>query len=457
MRHLLRIYAAATVLLLVPWRPGLANISKIKHVVVVFQENRTPDNLFPGLRAFLPAADIADQGQDSRGQTVKLTPVPLANLYDLDHSHSAFLSMYDSGKMDGADLIECLPAPSSTCPALPQFRYVRPTDVAPYRAIAINYGFANRMFQTNQGPSFPAHQFILAGTSAPSPGSSEFAAENPEFSPLGGANGCIAAPAQVVQLIGPTGREDTVAYPCFEHATLTDLLDTAHPQLSWRYYTPTPPGADASLWDAPIAIEHMCQPQGTPLGCAGPDFSSQKVFPVPAQILADVQSNQLRNVSWVIPTGAESDHADNNDGSGPSWVASIVNAIGGSRYWQDTVVLITWDDWGGWYDHVAPPIDPTYGYYEYGFRVPLLVVSAYTPQGYVSQNTHDFGSILRFIETVFGLPRIPPGIFADARADDLMDFFDFSRKPRSFVPIPAPIGASFFLHDPRPVTAPDDQ
>ena len=457
MRDLLRVLAAIAALLLVPWRPGFAQVSKIKHVVVIVQENRTPDNLFHGLRALLPKADIADQGLDSRGQTITLTAVPLANSYDLDHSHSAFLSMYDSGKMDGADLIECTSAPSSTCPALPQFRYVQPADDAPYRAIAVKYGFANRMFQTNQGPSFPAHQFILSGTSAPSQESSEFAAENPEFSTSRVGNGCIAAPAQVVQLIEPSGLEDAVTYPCFEHATLTDLLDTAHPRLSWRYYTPAPPRPDAYLWNAPIAIRHMCQPEGEPLSCGGADFANQKVFPVPAQILADAQSNQLRNVSWVIPSGRESDHAKTNDGSGPSWVASIVNAIGASPYWVDTVVLITWDDWGGWYDHVAPPIDPTYGYYEYGFRVPLLVVSAYTPRGYVSQNTHDFGSILRFVETVFGLPRIPPGIFADARADDLMDFFDFSREPRSFVPIPAPIPASFFLHDPRPVTAPDDQ
>jgi phospholipase C len=457
MRHLLRIFAAVAALLAVPLWPALANIQKIRHVVVVVQENRTPDNIFHGLRAVLPSADIADRGADSRGRTITLTPIALADTYDLDHSHAAYVSMYDGGKMDGADLIICEPGRTMTCPALPQFSYVQPADVAPYRAMAVNYGFANRMFQTNQGPSFPAHQYILAGTSAPDSVSPDFAAENPEFSTSGAGFGCTAAPAQLVQLIEPTGKEDAVAYPCFEHATLTDLLDAARPPLSWRYYTPVPPSSVAYLWDAPIAIAHMCQPKGQPLSCAGPDFSHEKVFPTPAQILADIQSNRLRAVSWVIPTGLESDHAGYNDGSGPSWVASVVNAIGGSHYWQDTVVLITWDDWGGWYDHVPPPIDPTYGYYEYGFRVPLLVVSAYTPRGYVSQKTHDFGSILRFVEAVFGLPRIPPGTFADARADDLSDFFDFSRSPRSFVPIPAAIGANFFLHDPRPVTAPDDQ
>ena len=176
----------------------------------------------------------------------------------------------------------------------------------------------------------------------------------------------------------------------------------------------------------------------------------------PASVLTDIQANQLRSVSWVIPTGAESDHAIVNDGSGPSWVASVVNAIGASPYWNNTVILIAWDDWGGWYDHVVPPIDKIYGYYEDGFRVPLLVVSPYTPAGYVSQQTHDFGSILKFIETAFNLPLIPPGTFADSRSDDLADFFNFTQPPRAFVPVPAPLGPNFFLNDTRPVTDPDD-
>jgi phospholipase C len=173
--------------------------------------------------------------------------------------------------------------------------------------------------------------------------------------------------------------------------------------------------------------------------------------------LTDIQQGNLASVSWVIPTGAESDHAFSNDGSGPSWVASVVNAIGNSPYWNNTVILIAWDDWGGWYDHVAPPIDAKYGYYENGFRVPLLVVSAYTAAGYVSQQTHTFGSILKFIETAFSLPLIPPGTFVDSRSDALSDFFDFSQPPRTFVPISAPLDANFFLHDRRPPTDPDNE
>jgi phospholipase C len=164
-------------------------------------------------------------------------------------------------------------------------------------------------------------------------------------------------------------------------------------------------------------------------------------------VLKDIGACKLRSVSWVIPTGANSDHAKSNDGGGPSWVSAIVNAIGnssacddGAGYWQDTAIVITWDDWGGWYDHVAPPPIPATGWgqsYVYGFRVPLLVVSAYTPAGYVDDATHDFGSMLRFAESNFGLSLIGTGYFADAYADDLSAFFTLS-TPRKFVQIQAP-------------------
>jgi phospholipase C len=185
----------------------------------------------------------------------------------------------------------------------------------------------------------------------------------------------------------------------------------------------------------------------------------------PADVLRDVANCNLRSVSWVIPTGQNSDHARGNDGGGPSWVASIVNAIGSSTacdnqsgYWNNTAILITWDDWGGWYDHEPPTIlAPPEGDYQYGFRVPLLVVSAYTPAGCINNNRHDFGSILRFIEQNFGV-REGALHFADSRAkNDLTGFFDLKQAPRTFQTITAPKTASFFLRDKRKATDPDDQ
>jgi len=137
----------------------------IQHVVVIFQENRTPDNLFQDPVLIARGADIAQQGKSSSGQTIMLAPIDLGTAgsnpqnYDLSHAHSAFVSMYDGGKMDGADKIPC--APAAQCPPNahpnPQFKYVIQSDVTPYFGMAEQYTFGDRMFQTNQGPSFPAH------------------------------------------------------------------------------------------------------------------------------------------------------------------------------------------------------------------------------------------------------------------------------------------------------------
>ena len=131
-------------------------------------------------------------------------------------------------------------------------------------------------------------------------------------------------------------------------------------------------------------------------------------------------------------------------------MAAVVNAIGNSQYWANTAIFITWDDWGGWYDLVAPPI---YNSYEYGFRVPLIVVSPYARLHYVSHKTHDFDSILRFIEENFSLPTLG---YADSRADDLSDRFDYKQMPTTFQNIMAPLSARHFLEFTALPTDPDD-
>ena len=410
--------------------------SPIRHVVVIFQENRTPDNLFQDSKLIAEGADIASSGLNSKGQIIQLTSVPLANNYDLSHAHSAFVAMYDNGQMDAADkvAVSCNKHAQNCPPANPQFKYVNPSDVAPYFQLAEQFTFADRMFQTNQGPSLPAHQFIISGTSAPSADSNLFAAENPAGVPNANKNtGCTAPQNEYVRMIDPSGSESTTQYPCFDHPTLTDLLDDQG--ISWRYYTPSA----GSIWTGPNAISHIR---------FGSDWNN--VILQPNQIFDDISGGQLPAVSWVIPTDAESDHPGGNTGLGPSWVASIVNAIGNSYYWYDTAIFITWADWGGWYDHVAPQIINSY---EYGFRVPLIVVSPYAKQAYISHVTHDFGSILKFTEELFGLPSLG---YADLFADDLSDCFDFHHQARAFQEIKAQHDADYFLHNPTPLDGPDD-
>ncbi len=428
----------------------------IQHVVIIFQENRTPDNLFQDPVLISQGADIASGGVNSLGQMITLSPIDLGTVgsnpqnYDNSHDHKAFIAMYDGGKMDGANLIKS--CEGTDCPANPQYQYVKPADVRPYFAMAERYTFGDRMFQSNQGPSFPAHQFIISGTSAPTATSPLFAAENPNLG--SGIAGCIAALTDLVSMIDASGSETNPApeYPCFEHQTLSDLLNIKG--ITWRYYVPNA----GSIVTAPNAIEHICQQQtisGT-LTCTGPEWNSGVVIPQ-TQVLTDIANRQLPQVSWVIPVGASSDHASANDGSGPAWVASIVNAIGNTPYWANTAIIITWDDWGGWYDHVTPTvIDDGVSWgsgYVYGFRVPLVIVSPYAKPAYISHVTHDFGSILKFIETTFNLPSLG---YADSRADDLSDCFDLTQTPISFQVIPAPLDAAFFINDKRPPTDPDD-
>ena len=458
-----------------------AQISSFQHVVVIFQENRTPDNLFQGLCSAPYGAcavppttaapyDIQTSNWKTKGGSIQPTTVPLANTYDLSHAHSAFNAMCDvvvgnppTCKMDGAAGIACSPQKGTSCPPNPQFKYVDNSTgiLNPYLTLATQYGWANYMFQTNQGPSFPAHQFIFGGTSAPSQSDDSqgiFAGENMN----GGAKvaGCNALSTTTVNVVSPNptpppyGIENSKIYPCFEHQTMADLIT------DWMYYAAGP----GSIWTAPNAINHICVPSGGE--CTG--WGTHVVANNPSQVLTDLGNCDLHQLTWVTPTAANSDHASSNDGGGPSWVASVVNAIGNSTctdtvkgkqltYWQDTAIIITWDDWGGWYDHEKPTIlEGVEGDYQYGFRVPMIVVSAYTPAGYVNNHRHDFGTILRFIEGNFGITEGQLG-FADSRATtNLQLFFLLNQAPRTFTTIPAAKDANFFIHDPRPPEPPDN-
>jgi phospholipase C len=454
----------------------------IKHVVVIVQENRTPDNLFHGLLTW-PGLhhenyNIAREGVNSKGQPVALEPAPLDTPYDLSHAHSAFVQMYDGGRMDGAGRIAC----TGICPPLPSFKYVDNSKhlVDPYLELAARYGWANLMFQSNQGPSYPAHQFLFGGTSAPSAkddARGRFIAENPT-QPDGAKynafydSGCLAPLGEWNWLIAPGGaetmmRNNLLGTFCFSRPTMASLLDAAG--LTWKYYAPAasnPHGSNpgGSIWNAPASIRQICAPDSNYTECTGPEWAAN-VDLTPSHVLTDIRACNLANVSWVIPVGRNSDHSGMANGTGgPSWVASIVNAIGadttceeGEGYWSDTAIVITWDDWGGWYDHVRPPImSGPQGSYQDGFRVPLLVVSAYTPEAYVNNVPHDFGSILKFIQGVFHIQEGSLG-FADQRANgDLHSFFDFRLATRAFQVIRAPLDADFFINDTRPPEPPDN-
>ncbi len=399
----------------------------IRHVVIIFQENRTPDYLFQGL----PGADIAKSAIDSQGERVALHPVSLTAGYDLAHGHDSFVTDYDDGRMDGFDR------------GLPVNQYLRPFgyaplwEVRPYHEMAKQYVFADHMFQSNQGPSFPAHLYIISGSSTDEKLLPYFVADNPRISGTNKAapGGCDAPKLTRVETIDRfAGGPGPSPFPCFNPTVLSDFLDGKG--VSWRYYQEE---GGAGIWRAYDAVRHVRY---------GPDYDKVR-WPSP-RVLRDIANGELAGVTWIMPSGPWSDHAGKHStAKGPSWVAAIVNAIGESPFWKDTAIFVTWDDWGGWYDHVAPPI---INHYELGFRVPLIVISPYARHAYISKKQHEFGSILAFTEKTFGIPK---GALhgADERADDLMDAFDFKQKPRAFKQIDAPPfkrGADAYLDEEDP-------
>ncbi len=497
--------------------------SQITHVVVIFQENRTPDNLFhflsplcsipqgaKGLNACTPnpvtnsCYDISPCGLSNQSGTVvpvTLAPVPLHGSTDPSHAHTAFEQMCDPDpanayacRNDGAWQIK---------PYNNSYAYVENPSVTnydgsqghlldPYLTYAEQYGWANFMYQTNQGPSFPAHQFIFSGTSARTAAedaASTFISEN--FKPAKTPVGCLAPADATTWLLSPllpgntlcTGgnafdnnsvqecplTNTALVFPtnpvgsfCSNKTNMGAVLDAKG--ISWKYYAPSA----GSIWTAPNSIANICVPKfrsktNSNLVCSGTEWKQKVDLTLKgADVLNDITNCNLPSVSWIIPDGMWSDHAGPNDQYGPSWVTAVINAIGqnptcasgadaGQTFWKNTAIIVTWDDWGGWSDN-QPALKVSglpcttsncQADYQIGFRVPLVVVSAYTPQGYIDNGNYDFGSILRTIEGINGISEGTLGV-ADARSStDLSNFF--TGTFRQYTPVPAVEPASFFL------------
>jgi phospholipase C len=444
--------------------------------------------------------------------------IPTPKIVDPGHFYEDWGTDYDGGNLDGfCHEYEGYSVYLSTCPS---YSFVARSDTQPYVDIAGKYGWANYMFQTNEGPSFPAHQFLFTGTSAPvAPKDAnnyylDFVADNADF----GDSGCPYA-GVFPKWTTPDGstKADPNQNECYPHDSLVTAASdcgAANCDLgfSWRYYTPTP----GIIWNAPAGIPEVCYGENDLLKlgqpCLATEYSSHIVLPdqgghSDAPIFDDLYNckQSMPMISWVIPDVAWSDHPqggwkkDLGSVYGASWVGDIINAVRQAcdgKYWttEPTAIFVVWDDWGGWFDHVAPYVarqeNPHAGYnqcdpssqwgcgYTSGFRVPLLVASPYTGtykngtySGYISGPcgasplppcpnnvfpfVHDFGSILAFTEYNFNMPFIYQGTnyYADWNAPDwstdhktvvpLSDFFPLS-APRPFVSILTQKDYTFF-------------
>ena len=443
---------------------------KIQHIVVIVQENRSFDNFFdcfPGTDCVkqapgpgpqpgptTPASPCPVLGSPSPGPT----PTPIAiqfgtRLAALDPGHTycpSYVTEDDGGKMDGFYWVDGLPTSvGGTYP----YRVVASKQIQPYWDIASQYVLADRAFPTEASGSFTAHQDLIRGNTAVmfhhAPASlvdlpwnagkiriNNWGCDDPKKgSPNGPSYTPLLTPALQYIRQGP--------FPCFSYATLRDRLDAKG--VSWKYYVPVFPDNGGQMWNAFDAIHKVRYDKAewphkdAPWNCTGScvswpetnvlcDVAGSTASPCPAPNPSGPVS--LPQVSWVIPDGQDSDHYDGKgtDG-GPDWVATVVNTIGESPYWKSTAIVILWDDWGGWYDHVPPP---ALDYTGLGFRVPIIIVSPYAKKGYVSHTQYEFGSVLKFIETTFGLRSLGT---TDRRANNFTDAFDFGQAPRAFVPI----------------------
>jgi phospholipase C len=381
---------------------------QISHVVIVIQTNRSFDNLF----ATFPGADGATVGKTYGGQTI---PLKQSNLFSpklYNNSHEAFKVDYDNGNMDGWSAVFVSLHRCPTC----AYEYVNPKQIQPYWTMARRYVLADQMFPTESSGDFSSHQDLIRGSSALN--AQESAIDFPTHGPWG----CDARTGTTTPALWSNGTyQKKGPAPCFTYATLSNLLDAQ--KISWKYYVPPLfggglAGAYWSPFDAISAVRHSAE------------FTTNVSSPE-TNFFSDISSGSLPAVSWVSPNDQNSDHAGfGKRDTGPAWVAKIVNAVGKSQYWNSTAIIVVWEDWGGWYDHVAPP---QLDYAGLGFRVPMIVVSPYAKAGYVSHTQYEFGSIIRFVEDTWNLGRLGT---TDTRAASMDDVFDFSQKPRKFSAIP---------------------
>ncbi|MGC1380492.1 MAG: alkaline phosphatase family protein [Candidatus Baltobacteraceae bacterium] len=448
----------------------------IAHVVIVIQENRSFDNLFAtfpgadgttsGAAAAMPApiaSACAAEGQPviTKAGSVRLTKVSLIGAgfpgnfgqgNDLSHVYSGYQTDYDGGPMDGFDLTRFGPDGSSneaTCTYT--YQYVDPKEIRPYWDMAQQYVLADHTFQTQGSGTFTAHQDLIAGATAVSYGSDQASViDNPTWFPWG----CDAKSSTITSLLTTSGKylRDKGPWPCFSYETMRDLLDAK--SVSWKYYAqkvqgPNGPqhGDTAGIWSAFDAIQAVRN---------DPNEWGKNVTFSDLQIFKDVSNGHLPAVSWITPDAQNSDHPQEHVhgklvDDGPAWVASIVNAIGQSKYWKSTAIVILWDDWGGFYDHEPPPFFDNQG--GLGFRVPMLIISPYV-QAHVEHTQYEYGSILKFIEQNWNLGSLGT---TDQRATSISNAFNFAQAPRPFQVIPSDRSRSFFLNQKPSGIAPDSE
>ena len=364
--------------------PQVKNITAIQHVVFIFKENRTFDNYF----GTFSGADGATTGITSTGKVVPLIPMPDRYQGNLCNSWSCAIEAMNGGKMDRFDLI--------SGGGLDAYTQLAEPEIPNYWAYARQFVLADRYFTSVHGPTFPNHLYSVAAQSGGVIGNNN--GENPGSGP-GDCRGGTAT----VPVIDSSGKI-TDRTPCFDFPTLADRLDSGG--LTWKYYS-------SDLGGVFNSIKHILE---------SPHFNDH--FAHDTQFAIDAQSAQLPAMSWVLPPTGATEHKPESVCQGENWTVSQLNAVMQGPDWDSTAVFLTYDDFGGLYDHAPPPQIDQFGF---GPRVPLLIISPFAKAGYISHAISEHSSVLKFVETRY---QLSPLTARDSMASALLDAFDFNQAPQ---------------------------
>jgi phospholipase C len=365
--------------------------SPIQHVIILLKENRTFDSMF----GTFPGTNGATTYSDPNGVVHPLNHQPDHLLNDIKHDHGSAILAEDNGKMDKFSLI-----PGAMQNGVDEAdSQLHQSDIPNYWAYAQYFTLADNFFSTISGPSLPNHLFSIAG---------EDNNVDSLISPKGaGSWGCDAPVGTTVEERAPAGTV-THAFPCFDFQTMADLLDAN--KLSWNYYVT--PGSELQTYDA---IKHIRY---------GSDWTTHMYNYT--RFVSDAASGKLPAVTWLLQPWHYSDHAPQSICSGENETVKNINAVmSDSSEWASTAIILTWDDFGGFYDHVVPPVGPN-PQIEFGFRVPAIIISPYAQQGLVDHTMYSFPSLLKFIEDTFGLPSLTS---FDGQSNDMFNAFNFNQTP----------------------------
>jgi phospholipase C len=364
------------------------DITAIQHIVFIVKENRTFDSYF----GTFPGADGATTGVLSTGQVIPLGQTPDLTPHDICHTWPCAITGMDNGRMDAFDL-QVVGGPSACNVNGDYLCYTQMSqpDIPNYFAYASNFVLGDRMFSSIHSSSTPAHLYVVAAQS-----------NGMIDTPMGA--GCESTQGTVGTFLDTKGNI-TLRYPCFDIQTIGDTLNNAG--VSWTYYAP-----DKTPFNGFVEINHIYN---------SPLWAQHVVNP--DQFITDAQNGNLSSVSWLVTTGGYNDHPGWSTCQSENWTVNQLNAIMSGPDWSTTAIFLTWDDFGGFYDHVPPPTLDEYGL---GPRVPMIIISPYALQGHISHTEYEFSSVLKFIEERFNLPFLTN---RDAGANDMLDSFNFSQSP----------------------------